>query len=94
MKLTVLPLARADLEQITEHGIENFGEKQARLYLKGLFNTLNTVTKFPNIGRICIENDEYRRFSYHQHIIFYRSENDRIIISRILNGRMNIKRHI
>jgi toxin ParE1/3/4 len=64
--------AAADLEDIYEYAILNFGLEQARTYLSGLQERFELLARNPKHGRAANElSPGLRRLTYQSHIVFY-----------------------
>ncbi len=94
MRLVYSPLAQADIKQLTIYGITEFGEDQSQRYLDGLSYTLQMLLDHPYIGAVYPRDAQYRRFTYHRHIIFYRIEKAALIVERVLSGSADVDRYI
>ncbi len=87
--------AAADLEDIYEYTILNFGLAQARAYLSGLHSRLGLLAKNPTHGRTANElSPGLRRLTYQSHIVFYIPKDKGVRIVRVLHQSMDAKRHI
>ena len=83
--------ALADLDRVYEYGILNFGLNQANKYYDGL------VLHFQKIADSTLSNTSvneirigYRRAMYFSNSVYYRIENNDVLIIRVL-GRQNPK---
>ena len=64
--------AAADLSQIYEYTILNFGLKKAREYLTGLHARFESLAANPMQGRSAIElSPGLRRLEFESHVVFY-----------------------
>ncbi|MDP2239639.1 MAG: type II toxin-antitoxin system RelE/ParE family toxin [Burkholderiales bacterium] len=87
--------AAADLDQIHEYTILNFGLKQAREYLSGLHERFKTLAENPMQGRSASElSPGLRRLEYQSHVVFYVPTDKDIRIVRVLHQSMDVKRHV
>jgi len=93
--LVVSPLSRDDLKGIYQYGVRNWGASQAAAYLELFKNHLWNLTEQPKIG---VEREVLlpglRSFLVESHVVFYRLQNRRIEIVRILHGKQDPQRHI
>jgi len=81
--------AAQDFETIFEFGIERFGVEQAIAYQNGLKDCFARIADNPALfQRVGNLGADYRRGTYGSHAIYYRAEQDFILIVRIL-GRQN-----
>jgi toxin ParE1/3/4 len=82
--------ADADLQNIYWYTYERWGEKQAELYINGLFLTFGTLAQFPEMGRTRVElNTKIRSLAHKRHVIYYITMDGQIGISRVLHGSMD-----
>jgi len=87
--------AEKDLSNIALYTLQNFGLRQAQVYRDGLFKTMDTIAEFPLIGsdqnRI---KPNVRRFVYESHSIYYRLNDNGILILRLLGPGEDPLRHL
>ena len=90
--LLLSPLAESDLRRIFLYGLERFGALRAAEYREGINNRFQQIVtnplRYPEVASI---KAGYRRSVYIAHSIYYRIENDQIVILRIL-GRQDVSR--
>jgi toxin ParE1/3/4 len=86
--------AEADLLGIANHTLHTWGEKQTARYLRQLEVCCQMLAENPSAGRPC-ENIRagLHRFEHGMHVVFYRSERNGILISRILHQSMLPEKH-
>ncbi len=93
--LVISPVAQDDLKKIYQYSVSNRGTTRASSYLDQLKNHFWSLTEYPEVG---IERDELlfslRSFSVESHVIFYRINNRKIEIVRVLHGRQDPQLHI
>ena len=90
-------LAEADLSEIAEYTIENFGIKQARRYRDGLESRFQTLANNPFIGRSADDlAPQLRYLEYQSHNIFYlpQTQKNNVLIVRVLHASMNAERRL
>jgi len=87
--------ASADLENIYEYGLQEWGAGRAVDYILSLNEGFTKLAKHPEIG---VSYGHVRRllrgFVVGSHIIFYRKLPDAIRIVRILHQSMDVPRHL
>lgn len=87
MKVELSAQADADVQNIIEQGLIQFGVNQVASYLDGLEHAFKLLGEFPKTG---IERPEFeqpiRTYAYRSHVIFYRVEAGRVFITRIRHG--------
>ena len=88
--------AADDLKDIFKYSFEAFGPTQAERYDVGLKSSVEIAASFPASGRAyeTAEGDVFRSYSSGRHVIFYRIEEERILVVRILHASMDFDRHL
>lgn len=85
-----------DLATIWNHTYEEWSENQADIYYEILISNCKAIAKNPNLGKsydIIMPN--LFGFKANRHIVFYRIiEENNIEITRILHGRMDLRKRI
>ena len=86
--------AEADLRSIGAYTFLTWGENQALRYLDELEACCQMLADNPTLGRPC----DYllpglRRTEHGRHIVFYRREEEGVLVSRILHQRVLPERH-
>ncbi len=89
------PKAKADLSDIWEYTIAEWGIDQAEKYVRELWAAmqengcdLSTSTDISNVRK------GYRKIRSGSHIIFFKPTRERIDVIRILHQRMDFERHL
>lgn len=91
VKLFLKPQALQDLELIYEYTVENWGFDQADKYQDDLEKGLSHIIANQEIGKIYkYKKGGYRYYHVNKHLIFYRSEEMRILVVRILHERIKL----
>jgi toxin ParE1/3/4 len=81
--------ADADLLGIAAHTLRAWGENQAILYVDDLEACCQMLADNPALGRACDDvRPGLRRMERGRHVVFYREDAGRILVSRILHRRM------
>lgn len=87
MKVRLSTEADADIRLIIVQGLERFGLVQVAGYLDGLEAIFDPIAKHPQLGKARSEfRLPYRTYPYNAHIIFYRIDDDGVLITRIRHG--------
>ena len=73
------------IEEIVRYTDTNFGTEQTQIYVAGLFNSFERLSKNPRIGRPY--DSTRRRHIYENHQIYYRITKTGILIVDIRNAR-------
>ncbi len=82
-------LARLDLIEIGDYTLDHWGADQAIRYLDSLERCFHLIAATPDIGRPSNRlRKGYRRLEHEKHVIFYRADDDGILIVRILHQRV------
>ena len=88
---TLTPEADNDLTEIWLYGFKRWGLKQANTYLLQLEERFETLFELPGLG---VKRDEirvgYRSYRESSHLVFYRKNNNKLEVIRILHKRMDI----
>lgn len=81
--------AVADLDDIYQYTILNFGLEQAQAYLRGLHKRFQHLADNPTFGRNADQlAPNLRRYEYQSHVVFYIPAEQGVLIVRVLHGRM------
>ena len=87
--------AAADLDGIYEYSILNFGAKQAQDYLLGLQGRFQVLAENSMLGRSAAEVEpDLRRFNHRSHVVFYRAQDQGVLIVRVLHESQDFERHL
>ncbi len=94
-QLVIAPAARDDLTDICQYGLSQWGQAQSEHYLSRIKDQLRLLTRQPRMG---IERlgllPGARSVAVARHVLFYRLNEKRIEIIRILHGRQDLHRHL
>jgi toxin ParE1/3/4 len=86
--------AEADLLSIAAYTLRTWGKAQAARYIRELEVCCQTLADNPALGRLCEDvRPGLRRLERGKHVVFYRQERGRVLVSRILHQRMLPDRH-
>ena len=79
-----------DVQGIYQFSQMMFGSRQTEIYMEGLGRAFQNLAQTPEMGRSA-ENlkPTFFQFRYQSPMIFYTIEPDRIVIQRVLHGRMD-----
>lgn len=87
--------AQADLDDIRDYSVEQFGIARAIAYLDAIEAAFRRILSFPEIGVARQDlRPGLRTLSCQQHRIYYVVDGDRIRIMRVLHQRMDEGRHL
>lgn len=87
--------AEADISEIYEYSVSNFGILRADTYLDELFDAFALLADSPLLG-VDVRNLKpgYRRHIHVSHLIYYRISGADIEILRILHSNQDPLRHL
>ena len=92
--LLVASRAEDDLRGIWLYSAEAWGEAQADLYLDALAAAISACGEEPERGR---PRDDVRPGSWSRlavrHVIFYRFDDEQVVVQRVLHAAMDPRRH-
>jgi len=95
MALTIVWSKRASLkfDQIISFLLVEWGEKSAKEFFIKVFEFLETLSEFPEIGSIENKEKNIRGFTIVKQVtVFYRITNDKILILLFFDNRQNPKK--
>jgi toxin ParE1/3/4 len=90
MQYKLSKAADRDFKKIYAHGIRTFGQKRAAQYSNDMKAAFRHIADNPKLNRE--RNDvtpPVRIHVFHSHLILYQTEEQGILIGRILHGREN-----
>lgn len=94
-QLVISPTAKADLKQIYQYGLRQWGQARSDNYLLTLKARVWLLTEQPSMGT---ERPELlsgiRSLPLESHVLFYRVTASTVEIVRVLHGRQDPARHI
>ena len=89
-KYRLTQAADKDLYDIYNYTFREFGEIQADVYFKSLEESLANLVENPELGvDVSDVREGYRRFTHDRHSFYYQTENDVIVIVRVLGPGMS-----
>lgn len=95
MKLILSPVAIHDLQSISNYTLRTWGTEQEQLYLRDLWQKLETIRHHPEAWRIRTDLDLSCRSARHgKHVIFFTVADDRVNVLRILHAAMDFSIHL
>jgi toxin ParE1/3/4 len=94
-QLVIAPAAKADLKDIYQYGLRQWGQAQSDSYLENLKDHFWSLTEQPLMG---VDRTELlpgtRSLPIESHTLFYRVTTDTVEIIRVLHGRQDPQRHL
>lgn len=95
MRLELSRRAQADLDEIRDYSVAEFGVPRAIAYLDAVESAFRRIVDFPDIGGVHpTVRPVCRSLSCQQHRIFYEVASDTILVVRILHKTMDVERHL
>ena len=95
LRLHLTPQAEDDLESIYHYTTMEWGIEQADLYQSVLYAGMIELLSQPAIGKLYkTKTQDYRTLAIKKHLIYYRQEDVRIVVVRILHGSVDRERWI
>ena len=84
--------AVADLSEIDEYSLAHFGEEAGEAYMRGFNKAFALLRDHPQAGATASEYIKgYRCLVHRKHRIFYRLEDDKVLIVRVLHHARDAK---
>lgn len=91
--LELLPGAIADLDSIYAYSVDQWGQEQAKNYLRALNARMQGLRRFPALGKAQDAlHPGLRRIGEGSHSIYYLIRDETVLIVRVLHDRMDTKR--
>lgn len=95
MRLELSRKAQADLDDIRDYSVEQFGVVRAIAYIDAIEQAFRRILSFPEIGTPHPKvKPPVRSLACQQHRILYSIEDRTILVVRILHGAMDAERHL
>jgi toxin ParE1/3/4 len=95
MRLELSRSAQADLDDIRDYSLAEFGAARASAYLDAIEAAFRRIVDFPEAGPLhATVHPPIRSLGCRQHRIFYQVEEDRILVVRILHKAMDAQRSL
>jgi toxin ParE1/3/4 len=95
MRLELSRRAQADLDDIRDYSLAEFGVARAVAYLDAVESTFRRILEFPDIGAVHpAVRPLTRSLGCQQHRIFYEPGSETILIVRILHKAADVERHL
>ena len=95
MALTLYWSTRADkkFDEIIEYLLQEWGETVTKAFVKKVYDFLDILVEFPEIGSIEHVERNIRGFVIVKQLtVFYKIENDKIVLLNFFDNRQNPKR--
>lgn len=93
--LVFSPKAEADIDEIYDYTEEHWGFEKAEAYTFELRDACRMLAEGRRSGRMLPDlKRNYLALSFRSHVVIYRQTDTRLVITRILHQRMNVRRHL
>lgn len=92
--VTFSPAAAADLDNIWDYTVEEWGADQADRYTDDIRDTCHSLARGEKRGRDVDVRKGYRKHPVGRHFIFFRTTDAGIEVIRILHQMMDVGRHL
>lgn len=87
--------AEDDLRSILEYSETHWGVHQRDVRAEQLLRVFENLLVFPGLGKVVRQiDDELFGVVSNEHIVFYRFDDERLLIVRILHRRMDAEAHL
>ncbi len=94
MRLELSRRAQADLDDIRDYSLAQFGAERAVAYLDAVERAFRRMIDYPDLGAVHpTVRPPMRSLGCGQHRIFYEVRGDTILLVRILHKAMDVGRH-
>ena len=95
LKVKILPLALADIQEIWFYTYRKWSHEQAHRYSIELDGAIDVIARDPNKGKnIDYVKKGYWRYKIKHHYIFYKKLKSEIRVIRVLHEKMDIVRYL
>ncbi|RYD25174.1 MAG: type II toxin-antitoxin system RelE/ParE family toxin [Verrucomicrobiaceae bacterium] len=95
MNLVLSPAAISDLQAISQHTLQTWGEEQETRYLDAIWQTLEKVRTHPEAFRSRTDlHHGCRSVRSGRHVIFYITTGTSVEVIRILHAAMDFSSHL
>lgn len=95
MRLELSRRAQADLDDIRDYSVEQFGVERAILYLDAIEEAFRRLLDHPRIGAQRADiAASVQSFPIGEHRIYYETRRGRVHVLRLLHKAMDVERHL
>ncbi len=92
--ITFSPAAAADLDNIWDYTVEEWGTDQADRYTDDIQDICRSLARGDKRGRDVDARAGYRKQAVGKHFVFFRVTDAGIEVIRILHQSMDVERHL
>jgi len=93
MRLELSRRAQADLDEIRDYTVGQFGAEQAIAYLDAIEAAFRQLLAYPMLGVVSLHPD-LRSLGCRQHRIYYTVDDERVLVVRVLHKAMDVERWV
>ncbi len=91
LEVVLRPRAEADLAEIAQYTISEWGEAQAKRYIENLRRTIEAVADYPGMGGQAMGlPSEYRKVLSGSRRAIYRYTKTELIVVRVIHGSQDV----
>jgi toxin ParE1/3/4 len=95
VRLELSRRAEADLDEIADYSVAEFGVERALLYLDAIEQALRRLVEHPMIGAQRAElGATVRTYPAGEHRIFYEVRAEAVFVIRLLHKAVDVERHV
>lgn len=92
--VTFTPAAAADLDNIWDYTVKEWGANQADRYTDDIRDTCNSLASGEKRGRGVDVRSGYQKHAVGKHLVFFRTTGTGIEVIRVLHQSMDVGRHL
>ena len=93
-RVTYSPAAAADLNDIWDYTVEEWGADQADRYTDDIQDICISLARGEKRGRTVDVREGYLKHAVGKHFVFFRPTDAGIVVIRILHQSMDVGRHL
>lgn len=94
MKLVLRAAAERDLDGVFDYSVVAHGADRAERYMRDLQAGMDRLLDHPELGATACSRQGLRAYGVREHRVYYRVEEARIVIVRVLHKAMDAGRHL
>jgi len=92
--LRFAPAAQRDLAAIWRYSADRWGVQQAGRYTNDIRDACQALANGIRHGKLVDSRADYLKYSIGLHVIYFRDQDKRLDVVRILHGKMDVNRHL
>lgn len=94
MQLELSRKAHADLDDIRDYSVRQFGPLRTIAYFDAIEQTFRRIVTYPEIGTAYAALGGVRSLPIGEHRVYYEVVADKVLIVRVLHKAMDVGRHL